>query len=324
MILVYFVGQIFSAFENMKRKKEREQNIINISWQVFVVCLFSSPEYTQFWVLGGACVSIVSSGCHIALCVVSALHYWVIQREACISAAWVFVIFLEDMLKLFLYYFHWEQNEAGKKWWKKCQTLREQVFLSRYKSEPSMAESFLIDDRLYSTILCSLEQTHCACMGFYMSDKLFIVFFYIHQSSILTVLAWLVPHETAAVLAQVLCTPYNHAPYHLTQSHIRKVYACLAVTCHLHFLAEWPNLLCATVVTPGWNGYWNKSQHRKSTLEKKICPLLLQGFDPMTFQSHVWCCNHWAIPAPESSVLKSSAVFPLRLFSHPWWQKQHR
>ena len=36
------------------------------------------------------------------------------------------------------------------------------------------------------------------------------------------------PHETAAVSAQVLCTPYNHAPIYFMQSHIRKVYACLA------------------------------------------------------------------------------------------------
>ena len=35
----------------------------------------------------------------------------------------------------------------------------------------------LIDDRLYSTILCSLEQTHCACMWFYMSDQLYSAFF---------------------------------------------------------------------------------------------------------------------------------------------------
>ena len=30
-------------------------------------------------------------------------------------------------------------------------------------------------------------------------------------------------------------------------------------------------------VTQGWNGYRNKSQHRKLTPEKKILPLLLQG-----------------------------------------------
>ena len=36
----------------------------------------------------------------------------------------------------------------------------------------------------------------------------------------------------------VLCTPYNHAPCHFMQSHIRKVHACLTVTCHLHL---WQN-----------------------------------------------------------------------------------
>ena len=101
---------------------------------------------------------------------------------------------------------------------------------------------WLIDDHLYSAILRSLEQTHCARLWFYMSDKLFFIacFLNIHRSGVLTALAWLVPHETAAISAQVLCTPYNHAPCHFMRSHIRKVYACLAVTCHLHFLAEWP------------------------------------------------------------------------------------
>ena len=59
------------------------------------------------------------------------------------------------------------------------------------------------------------------------------------------------PHETAAVSAQVLCTPYNHAPCHFMQSHIRKVYACLAVTCHLHFWQNDRELLRATAVTRG-------------------------------------------------------------------------
>ena len=66
----------------------------------------------------------------------------------------------------------------------------------------------------------------------------FCFVFNIRRSGVLTALVWLVPHETAAVSAQVLCTPYNHAPCHFMQNHIRKVYACLAVTCHLHF---WQN-----------------------------------------------------------------------------------
>ena len=47
------------------------------------------------------------------------------------------------------------------------------------------------------------------------------------------------------------------------------VRACLAVTCHLHFWQNDRDLLRTTQVTLGWNGYQNKSQHRKLTLEKK-------------------------------------------------------
>ena len=126
--------------------------------------------------------------------------------------------------------------------------------------------------------------------------RLFLLFLNIHRSGVLTALAWLVPHETAAVSEQVLCTPYNHAPCHFMQSHIHKVYACSAVTCHLHFWQNDRDLFRATAVTRGWNRYRNKSQHRKSTLEKKILPLLQQGFEPATFQSRVRRSNHWAIP----------------------------
>ena len=58
----------------------------------------------------------------------------------------------------------------------------------------------------------------------------------------------MVPHETAAVSAQVLCTPYHHAPSHFMQSHKRKVPACLAVTCHLHFWQNDRGLLRTTAV----------------------------------------------------------------------------
>ena len=90
----------------------------------------------------------------------------------------------------------------------------------------------------------------------------------------------------------------TNAEARFNKSHIRKVYACLAVTCHLHFWQNDRDFLRATVVTRGWNGYRNKSQHRKSTLEKKILPPFQQGFEPATFQSRVRRSNHWAIPAP--------------------------
>ena len=152
---------------------------------------------------------------------------------------------------------------------------------------------------LFSALLSRLTALACGStwVTSFIARFFFVCFLNIHRSGVHTALAWLVPHETAAVSAQVLCTPYNHASCHFMQSHIHKVYACLAVTCHLHFWQNDRGLLRATAVTRGWNGYRNKSQHRKSTLEKKILPSLLQGFEPATFQSRVRRSNHWAIPA---------------------------
>ena len=46
------------------------------------------------------------------------------------------------------------------------------------------------------------------------------------------------------------------------QSHIRKVYAGLAVTCHLRFWQNDQGLLSATAVTQRWNGYRNESAQK--------------------------------------------------------------
>ena len=89
------------------------------------------------------------------------------------------------------------------------------------------------------------------------------------------------------------------------------MHACLAVTCHLHFWQNDRDFLRATVVTRGWNGYRNKSQHRKSTLEKKILPPFQQGFEPATFQSRVRCSNHWAIPAPPRPLFMFFVIYPM-------------
>ena len=52
-------------------------------------------------------------------------------------------------------------------------------------------------------------------------------------------------------------------------------------------LTEWQYFLHTAAVTRRWNGYRNKSQHRKLTPEKKILPPLLPGFEPATFRSRV-------------------------------------
>ena len=75
------------------------------------------------------------------------------------------------------------------------------------------------------------------------------------------------------------------------QSHIRKVYACLAVTCHLHFLQNDRDLLRATAVTRGWNGYRNKSHHRKLTPEKKI----LTPLHGINYNNDVFLLFSWSV-----------------------------
>ena len=111
----------------------------------------------------------------------------------------------------------------------------------------------------------------------------------------------------------------TNAEARFNKIHIRKVYACLAVTWHLHFWQNDRDFLRATVVTRGWNGYRNKSQHRKSTLEKKILPPFQQGFEPATFQSRVRRSNHWAIPAPRIS-RKPNCIY---LYEHTHHRASH-
>ena len=110
-------------------------------------------------------------------------------------------------------------------------------------------------------------------------------------------------HKNLLPSRRVLCTPYNHAPCHFMQSHIRKVYACLAVTCHLRFWQNDRGLLRATAVTRGWNGYRNKSQHRKLTLEKKILPRSSRDSNPRPFDHESGALTTELSPPPQLSPL---------------------
>ena len=60
------------------------------------------------------------------------------------------------------------------------------------------------------------------------------------------------------------------------------VYACLGVTCHLLFWQNDRGLLHATAVTRGIERTPNKSRHTKLTLEKKLLPPRLPGFELAT------------------------------------------
>ena len=103
---------------------------------------------------------------------------------------------------------------------------------------------------LYSAILCFQADSLHSHVILHEWLAFHRTFLNIHWSGVLTALAWLVPHETAAILAHSVytiqpCTMSLHA------SHTCKVHAYLAVTCQLHFRQNDLGLLCATAAT-GW------------------------------------------------------------------------
>ena len=127
--------------------------------------------------------------------------------------------------------------------------------------------------------------------------------------SVLMMMSWcLMSSDVIWLIRDKLWPMPKHSSIKATYIRCMRV---LAVTCHLHFWQNDRHFLRATVVTRGWNGYRNKGQHRKSTLEKKILPPFQQGFEPATFQSRVRCSNHWAIPAPSCPELRTCS------YSHP-------
>ena len=81
--------------------------------------------------------------------------------------------------------------------------------------------------------------------------------------------------------------------HHTTMLHVTSckatditVYACLAVTCHLHFWQNDQDLLCANAVKRGWNGYpWSSY---KSTLTDwcHLVQLSSQLFNQAVFLLH--------------------------------------
>ena len=66
------------------------------------------------------------------------------------------------------------------------------------------------------------------------------------------------------------------------------MYACLAVTCHLHFWQNDRDFLRATVVTRGWNGYRKKSQPQKVDPGEENSPAVPAGIEPATFAGRMY------------------------------------
>ena len=120
----------------------------------------------------------------------------------------------------------------------------------------------------------------CDCSLLYRVFCLFCFINNIHAKRcvysviVITVVTWLVPRETAGVSAHVLRAPCNHAPVCCVTLVKATYVGCMHVS---HFWQNDLELLCATAVTRGWNGYRNKSQHTKLTLEKQISPAAPAG-----------------------------------------------
>ena len=137
---------------------------------------------------------------------------------------------------------------------------------------------------LYSAILRSQADSLRSHVILHERIAFYSAFLNIHRSGVLTALVWLVPHETAAISARSV---YTMQPCIMSLHAKPHTYGVCVFSCNLppHFWQNDRGLLRATAVTREWNGYRNKSQHRKLTLEKKNLPPLLQGFEPATFRS---------------------------------------
>ena len=153
-------------------------------------------------------------------------------------------------------------------------------------------------------------------VGFYKNIFLtFIEVVYLQRCLLVT---WLVPRETAAVSALSLYTIQSCTmSRHLMQNRVRRVHACLAVNCHLHFWQNDRDLLPATAVTQGWSEYRNKSQHRKVTLDlKKFSRRSCRDSNPRPFHDESGALTTQLSPLPKTvcaveflSIVEQSVCF---------------
>ena len=116
------------------------------------------------------------------------------------------------------------------------------------------------------------------------------MFLNMHRSGVLKALAWLLPHGTAAISVQILCTPYNHATCHFMQSHILKTATQSISSWHSHCQIPPPPPLDVICMEPN-NFCW--SSH----------------FDFDTIQSDLSACGNkqtgrWCLALLERATLK--------------------
>ena len=105
-------------------------------------------------------------------------------------------------------------------------------------------------DRFSVALFSTLQQTHCAlasCDCRWVTGFLKHVFEYPPKWCTYSAV-WLL-HGWSCCHLGAFCVHHTTMSCHFMQSRIRRVLACLAVTCQLHFGQNDQNLLCATAVT---------------------------------------------------------------------------
>ena len=140
----------------------------------------------------------------------------------------------------------------------------------------------VVVDRFYIALFSALEQNSCARMWFYTSIAFLQLGFWI-STKVVHLQRWHGwCHMELLPSRRKFCVPHNnHAPSHFMQNHIRKVHACLPVTCHLHFWQNDRYLLRAIAVTLGYiRANFEKSEHTQQLM------IIIQGMCPApTFSS---------------------------------------
>ena len=144
-----------------------------------------------------------------------------------------------------------------------------------------------LDDCNYGAVLCfQVDPLRSSRMRLCMSGCSFTQHVFEYPSKWLQrclVVTWLVERNCCHLGARSVYTMSTMHQFTVSlHSKLHAYGACeFSLSCPLHFWQKDRDLLRATAgVTRGWNGYRNKSQHRTLTLEKKIRPPLLPGFEP--------------------------------------------
>ena len=125
---------------------------------------------------------------------------------------------------------------------------------------------------LYISLFSTLKQTHCN------SEQVIVPLMFLIStvcSGVLTTLHHCyMAGATRSCCHLGTCSVYTIQPCTSLQcyfipSRIHRVHVFLSVTCYLHFWQNKRDILHPTAVLQSY-GYWNESQHRRLTPEKKI------------------------------------------------------